>query len=289
MDERDRRITEAEALATGRAFTVTSHLQIVEVRGRDASAWLHDLLTADVASLVPGAACRSLLLTPTGRIRADLTVGRVQAGFALLQERDRGDDIAAALRPYVLSAQVELHPSTQVVVTTCAEPATPSSSVDVAPSHLGVGRDLLREDLAEARAALTAEGAVEVERSRLEDLRVQLGCPRIGVDFEPGALPAEAGLDSTIDVDKGCFLGQESVAKVRRLGHPPSVVRHVRADHELVVGDEVRGERDPVGRVTSVAPSPTGWFALVRVAWAAAAMELRASDGRVLPDVPTRD
>jgi len=288
MDERDRRIGEAEALATGRAFTVTSHLQVVEVRGDDAPTWLHDLLTADIVSLVPGTACRSLLLTPTGRIRADLTVGRVQAGFALLQERDIGDDIAAALRPYVLSARVELRPSTHVVITTCAEPATRSSSVDVAPSHLGVGRDLLPDDLAEAGAALTAEGAVKVDLERLDDLRVRLGCPRIGVDFEPGALPAEAGLDSTIDVDKGCFLGQESVAKVRRLGHPPSVVRHVRADHELVAGDQVRAEDVQVGRVTSAAPSPAGWFALVRVPWAAAASQLRASDGRVLLDVPTR-
>ncbi len=52
----------------------------------------------------------------------------------------------------------------------------------------------------------------------------------MGVDFEEGALPAEAGLDDTIDVTKGCFLGQESVAKIRNLGHPPTVLRHRRSE-----------------------------------------------------------
>ena len=60
--------------------------------------------------------------------------------------------------------------------------------------------------------------------------RILRGDPRMGPDFDEGALPSEAGLDATIDATKGCFLGQESVAKIRNLGHPPTVLRHRRPD-----------------------------------------------------------
>ena len=54
--------------------------------------------------------------------------------------------------------------------------------------------------------------------------RIARGDPRMGVDFEAGSLPAESGLERLIDMTKGCFLGQESVAKIRNLGHPPTVL-----------------------------------------------------------------
>ena len=72
--------------------------------------------------------------------------------------------------------------------------------------------------------------SILVDERAFEIWRIGRGDPRMGVDFEAGALPAEAGLERLIDVTKGCFLGQESVAKVRNLGHPPTVLRHLRCD-----------------------------------------------------------
>ena len=71
--------------------------------------------------------------------------------------------------------------------------------------------------------------------------------PRMGVDFEPGALPAEAGLERAIDLEKGCFLGQESVAKVRNLGHPPTVLRHLGSETVTERGTESTQRARPSG------------------------------------------
>ena len=81
---------------------------MIRVTGADATAWLHDLVTADIASLAPGRARRSLLLTPTGRIRADVTVVRDEEGSSCSQEPAQPDRIEALLDPYVLSSDVAL-------------------------------------------------------------------------------------------------------------------------------------------------------------------------------------
>ena len=75
-----------------------------------------------------------------------------------------------------------------------------------------------------------------VGESSLEVWRVRRGAPRMGVDFDEGALPAEAGVEDTIDITKGCFLGQESVAKIRNLGHPPHLLRHLSSEAAVAPG-----------------------------------------------------
>ena len=99
---------ELDALEEGRAFFDLSAYRTVRVTGADARAWLHDLVTSDVASLEPGGSQRSLLLTPTGRIRADLVVALDDEGFLLLQSPDQPDDVGALLARYVLSSDVSL-------------------------------------------------------------------------------------------------------------------------------------------------------------------------------------
>ena len=96
------------ALEAGRAFVDLSSLRKVRVTGDDAQGWLHDLVTTDVASLAHGQARRSLLLTPTGRIRADFMVGRDDEGFLLLQHPEQAGSIGDLLLPYVLSSDVTL-------------------------------------------------------------------------------------------------------------------------------------------------------------------------------------
>lgn len=100
----------------------------------------------------------------------------------------------------------------------------------------------------------------------------------MGTDFEAGALPAETGLDRSIDVEKGCFLGQESVARVRNAGHPSSVLLRVRADAPIHPGDALQASGEPVGTVTSAAAGTDGaWSAIARLAWGArgASVEIR--------------
>jgi folate-binding protein YgfZ len=110
----------------------------------------------------------------------------------------------------------------------------------------------------------------------------------MGVDFDAGSFPAESGLERLIDVTKGCFLGQESVAKIRNLGHPPTVLRHVRAEGVIEPGAPIQASNGAVARVTSAAPARRGGtVALVRVAWNAADAALSTGDGEAL--IPGRD
>jgi folate-binding protein YgfZ len=127
------------------------------------------------------------------------------------------------------------------------------------------------------RAALVAD-LTEALPDALEAWRVHRGIPRMGADFGTDSLPAEAGLEGTIDFTKGCFLGQESVAKVRNLGHPPRAILPVRAGSPLEVGMAVRTGDAAVGEVTSVAADEPK-LGIVRVRWDAAGGPLDTAAG----------
>ncbi len=278
---------ELDALDQERAFVDLSSYRKVRVTGSDARTWLHDLVTADIASLEPGRACRSLLLTPTGRIRADFSVGCDRDGFVLLQPADQPDHVGLLLSTYTLSSEVSLHDATNELALFAVPGHAAAALIGrfaLSPSVLGAGVDLvtpLGEPARRARDRLVKNDLVEAGPAALESWRIRRGVARMGPDFGTDSLPAEAGLETTIDVTKGCFLGQESVARVRNLGHPPTILRHVGADRELSPGMRVTVGAAAVGEVTSATAAPgTGWIAIVRVRWDAAAADLTV-DGNV--------
>lgn len=125
-------------------------------------------------------------------------------------------------------------------------------------------------------ARLRAAGLVEASSADAETWRIRRGAARLGIDVGPDALPAEAGLEETIDFTKGCFLGQESVAKVRNLGHPPRLVVAVRSSSRLDPGAAVLAGGEAVGRITSAVEVGGGWVAIARVRWEAAGRPLEA-------------
>jgi tRNA-modifying protein YgfZ len=275
-----------DALERGAAFASLPGWRAIAVDGTDARTWLHDLVTADVAGLQDGQSRRSLLLTPTGRIRADVHVARLGDGFLLLQDPAQSA-IDELLGPYVLSSDVALTDRSDelVVVAVLGRGAVEGGDGDalvLTPSMLGAGRDLLfpaGDPFERARDRLVAAGAVEVGPEALETWRIRRGAPRMGADFGPDALPAEVGLETTIDFTKGCFLGQESVAKVRNLGHPPRVLRAVRSGGPLRRGAHVLADGHPVGEITSAATDGRGTAGIARVRWEAASLGLSTEAG----------
>lgn len=291
MVDQDAFTTELTALRDGRGSVDLSERRTWTVRGADAMGWLHDLLTADIAGLAPGTSCRSLLLTPTGHVRADMHVVRRTEDVLLIQEADQPEAVGTVLAAYVLSSDVALHDVTGDLVI-LALPGTseaPEGTNGFAPSCLGTGIDLIAgtADGPALRAAMRAGGFVEVGPAAAEAWRITRGVPRMGADFDGRSLPAEAGLDDLIDTTKGCFLGQESVARVRNLGHPPRVLRHVQGDASLATGTPVLdGGGSTVGSVTSATHIDDRSIALVRVAWSAATARLADVDGHPLVDVP---
>jgi tRNA-modifying protein YgfZ len=263
------------ALEDGRGFVDRSEDRTLLVRGADARGWLGDLVTADVATLRPGSSRRTLLLTPTGRIRADLWITRSDDdAFIVLQANDQPEPVKDLLRPYVLSSAVRL------------EDATALLSVLFFPALEEIST-VPRSDLGALERTMNGRGAFLVDERSFEVWRVGRGEPRMGTDFEAGDLPAEAGMERFIDMAKGCFLGQESVAKVRNLGHPPTILRHLRSEVTLAPDDPVHAVGEVVGRVTSVAPGRLGGSVLMaRVAWRSADADLHAADGSPLFPLP---
>src|SRR5438552_16967343 len=100
--------TELTALEEEHAFRDRSSWRKVRITGSDAVTWLGDLLTADIGALEPGRGSRSLLLTPTGRIRADVQVARREDDLVLLQAPEQPEHIGLALSTYILSSDVSL-------------------------------------------------------------------------------------------------------------------------------------------------------------------------------------
>ncbi|HET9672112.1 MAG TPA: hypothetical protein VFQ40_04615 [Actinomycetota bacterium] len=269
------------ALEGARAFAELRGWRLVSVRGGDARAWLQDLVTADVRTLEPGTARRTLILSPTGRIRADLHVACVEGGFLLVQAPDQPDPVDRILAPCVLSSDVELQDvAGGSAAFALLGPATPPGATWWTPSALGAGAGAVTaagEPADRLRSALGGQGLLEVFPEAIERWRIRHGTPRMGPDFGTDALPAEAGLESAIDFTKGCFLGQESVARVRNLGHPPRVVVAIRS-RDLAVGMPILVGDDPVGEVTSVA-TDRRVDGIARIRWSAAGEALSTPAG----------
>lgn len=279
------------ALEDGRAFVDLSMWRKVRVGGSEAMAWLNDLLSADLDGLAPGTSRRSLLLSPTGRVRAEVAVLADDQGFVLIQDPAQDGGIDDALAPYVLSSDVELHDVT-AGLRLLAFPDVPEDHAKrlgsgrlSKPSVLGSGFDLLPspEEVDATRAGASRTGLTEAMLEALEAWSIRRGRPRVGVDLGPDALPHEAALGDLIGYHKGCFLGQEAVAKVRNLGHPPFVLLAVSGNGPLSPGDPVRADGADVGLVTSAdvmgAPETA---AIVRVRWASRDADLQSVDGEPL-------
>jgi tRNA-modifying protein YgfZ len=286
MDE----VSESElaALVEERAFLDRSSWRKVRVTGGDAITWLGDLLTADIAGLEPGRGCRSLLLTPTGRIRADVQVARREEDLFLLQAPEQPEHIGLALSAYVLSADVSLEDRTNDLALFTV-PGRAASLVGIhgatEPSSVGPGIDVLVDAGKPAWRfveACIAAGLGEAGGDAEEVWRVRRGIARMGRDFDERSLPAEAGLEAAIDSEKGCFLGQEAIARVRNLGHPPRLLRHLHGPGRIAVGDAVFAGPNAVGEVTSSAPDGEGSTVIARVRWVAATEPLTVSGSRSL-------
>jgi len=280
--------SELAALEEERAFLDRSAWRKVRITGGDAVTWLGDLLTADIAGLEPGRGCRSLLLTPTGRIRADVQVACRDDDLFLLQAPEQPEHIGLALSTYVLSADVSLEDRTNDLALFTV-PGRAASLVGIhgatEPSSVGPGIDVLVDAGKPAWRfveACIAAGLEEAGGDAYEVWRVRRGIARMGRDFDERSLPAEAGLEATIDSEKGCFLGQESVARVRNLGHPPRLLRHLHGPGRIAAGEAVFAGTSAVGEVTSAAPDRQGSTVIARVRWDAATEPLTVSGGRSL-------
>ena len=252
-----------EALDRGLAFVNLSSWWKVGVAGSDAGAWLNDLLSAELSGIAAGEARGSFLLTPTGRIRAAVTVTRYEDDYLLLQDPAQPTRIDRLLDPYVLSSDVVLGDRT-AELSLSAFPNRDTSPIDGAahrPSVLGQGIDVL------TAAVITPTDVVEASLEDVERWRIRRGIARFAVDLGTDSLPHEADVAELIAYGKGCFLGQEAVARVRNLGRPPFVILAAHAPAGVSVDEPILAGDREAGRVTSATQDRSGTALIVRVRW----------------------
>jgi folate-binding protein YgfZ len=216
------------------------------VTGPDAASYLQAMVSNDVEALGPGESCEALLLTPKGRVIAPMTVYRRGADdYLLLTEAELAERLRAALLRSRFAAKVaiELEEHTSALV---VGRQTPPGAV--ANRELGVAAYELIDD--------DPPGWGEIAAGELERLRIRAGTPRFGRELDERVLPAEAGLDRTaIDFEKGCYPGQEPVARQHYRGRVNRGLRVLEIEGADVpeYDAELTYEGKVVGRVTSAA------------------------------------
>jgi folate-binding protein YgfZ len=278
---------QVDALERGSAYAELDDVAITLVSGDDARAWLNDLVTTDVDTLERFASRPSLLLSPTGRIRASFHVLALgDRDFAIAQAAGQPASVDDLLAPYVLSSDITLSASRLHLFAVPGGDDPPEWAAGVwRPSVLTGGFDFVvgasdEAALDDVRDRLRRDGLVPAGREAVEARRLAHGIPAFPTDVDGESLPAEAGWDvpPVTDRMKGCFLGQEAVAKVANLGHPTRVVLAVTAQGPVGVGEPVLADGVEAGLVTSA----SGGSALVRVGWDARDRPFSTAGGAAL-------
>jgi folate-binding protein YgfZ len=274
---------EYAALEEGAALVDLSHRTVLRLAGKDPLGMLDAVLTNDVPKN-DARGVYALLLNPKGRIQADLRVLK------------RDGDVLIDTEPEGAAAAKELlgryAPFSRVEVEDLSEADTPwgilglygprakelldglelaeheSAEVKLGGADLlaaGVavpvpGSDLLgpADALGTAREYLLTRGAVPVSLDAYETARIKAGVPRFGADITPENFPAEAGvLERAVSFEKGCYPGQETVARMHYRGHPNRTLYRLAIEGPpLAPGTEIVQGEKKVGHLTSVALLP---------------------------------
>ena len=240
---------EQRALSSGAAAVDLSHRPVVRVSGPDRLAWLHNLTTQHLTALQPGVWTQALVLSPHGHVEHHL------------QLVDDGAAVWAHVEPGTAGTLVEYLDRMRFM--TRVEVA--DVSADWAVLHqAGADRLLPRAELSSYDGDLAGLWAYDA-------LRVAARRPRLGVDTDHRTIPNEVGwLTRAVHLDKGCYRGQETVARVYNLGRPPrrlALLHLDGSDSELpATGDAVTYDGREVGRVgTAVRHYELGPLALALV------------------------
>jgi tRNA-modifying protein YgfZ len=249
------------------------------VRGADAAEYLQGQLTNDVESFAPGQGCYAALLDRKGHLQSDMRLLRLENGDIWLDlEPGPAPAVLKHLRTYSIGRDVEVEDVTgQWAITSLIGPRAGvlAGFEGLGPEHAqrfrewdgtevlavatDVGLDLITrlEQAASLASLLEAAGAAGVSEGAAEVLRVESGRPRFGHDMGPESMPAEAGIvDRAVDFEKGCYIGQEPVARLHYRGKPNRTLRGLRLSEPVEPGAPLMlGERE-VGKVGTASLSP---------------------------------
>ncbi|MEU7942284.1 CAF17-like 4Fe-4S cluster assembly/insertion protein YgfZ [Microbispora bryophytorum] len=216
---------EQRALAGGRALVDRSNREVVRITGPDRLSWLNDLSSQKLDTLQPGTPTQTLLLDPQGRVEHHLAL--VDDGEAVWAHVEPGTsaELVAFLEKMRFMLRVEVADVTSDYAVVSLAPPSPDGGAEAlgatVEGAVAIGGDLLvpRERLGGLPEAL---GLRPAGLWAYEALRIAAHVPRLGFETDHKAIPHEIGwIDVAVHMTKGCYRGQETVARVHNLGHPP--------------------------------------------------------------------
>jgi len=278
-------LAEHHALTEGCGLLDRSERGKLALTGAEAKSFLAGQVTNDIVGLTDGTGCYAAFLTHKGKMLGDLRVLAVdepeaEAELLLDTERATLQALFDLVRRFKIGYDVELHKRTvqrgllSLIGPRAREVAgagdlPPDEHAHVAGEIGGSavrliatdsGVDVLcdADDSDAVRAALEAAGAIPVSEEAAEIVRVERGRPRYGADLDDTTIPQEAGLNArAVSFTKGCYVGQETVARLFYRGKPNRHLRGLRLSEPAGAGAELRLGEKVVGRLTSSVVSPT--------------------------------
>jgi folate-binding protein YgfZ len=196
---------------------------VIDIGGKDRVAFLQGQSTNDIVKLPEGESCRAASLNPKGHLLAEFRVKKLPDRLRILTEKDRQASLLAHLRKYAVFQDVSFQESVgdwQMFDFAGAISPRPSGiEIDVWPAYFEWAESWLirREEAGAARDALPRDvRALTPEEA--EVARIESGRPLWGRDMDESNLPDEVGMDDAISTTKGCYVGQEIVARLRTYG-----------------------------------------------------------------------
>jgi folate-binding protein YgfZ len=270
------------AVRTRCGIASLDRLGTLELSGSDAVRFLHGQCTQDVKARRPGEGGYAFLLDARGRNLGDFRFTVLESGVRCTLDRERVAPTAVWLSKFVIAADVRISapedqhgvlvagPKARQLLSQATEGALPSAEhAASSPGGLDVvvDRDTGEEGFqvwgggfacARLVARLVADGGCPISAAALEVLRIEAGRPRFGTDLDESVLPEESGQGlRAVSYTKGCYSGQEVVAKQKYLGKPRRMLAGVLPDEVLATPADLVDFGQAAGHVTSCVFSPT--------------------------------
>ncbi|MDX6609914.1 MAG: hypothetical protein QOF85_1839 [Solirubrobacterales bacterium] len=248
------------------------------LKGSEAAEYLQGQLTNDIEALAPGEGCYAALLDRKGHMQADMRVLRLAddeiwidtepealgAARRHLEMYKIGREVVLedvseerSILSLIGSRSVELAGSRAL-----AERASEPVSIDgveclAVGTAFGIDLIAVATDSERLRAALAAAGAPEVSPEAVEILRVEAGAPRFGSEMDTATMPTEAGIvEAAVNFEKGCYIGQETVARLHYKGKPNRHLRGLRLSAPALPGETLSLAEKEVGKLGGSCVSP---------------------------------
>ncbi len=295
------------ALHHGAAWLDLSARGRLVARGRDRVRFLHNVSTNEVKKMVPGAGCYAFLLTPQGRIQADLCLFCFADHFLIDTEPELREKARQQILRYKVADQVEVEdvtagtaaigvegPGAAGVLESLGAPVPAEAYAHLAWNEAtiagvsvtgqpGFRIYLSAESMAGTVGRLEAAGATPATEADTRLVRIENGKPRYGEDIRENSLPQETRQMHAISFTKGCYLGQEIVERIRAQGHVNKLLARLEIEsaEPPAPGTKVMADAAEAGDITSSVYSPEGGktiaMAYLRTAFAEAGRALTAN------------